>query len=63
MANCGAEHGKVCATVNQLEISDKDQWGVINELRDKYTKILTASIATLVVVVLNLLAMLFKFKA
>jgi len=60
VANCGAEHGKVCATVDELKQSDKEQWEVINLLRDRYTKTLTTASLTLIVVIANLILLLVK---
>jgi len=60
VANCGAEHGKVCATLDQLERSDKEQWEVINILRDRATKTMTGVVLTLIVVIMNLVVLLLK---
>lgn len=57
---CGEKHGEMCATVEELKRSDKDQWEVINILRDRYTKTLTTASLTLIVVIANLVILLVK---
>ena len=57
---CGEKHGEMCATVEDLKRSDKEQWEVINVLRDRYTKTLTTASLTLIVVIMNLVVLLLK---